>query len=310
MSKYSIYMDINSWIEEVHRNKHNMIPVVKLAISKPIEALLDEDNLTCDFPSSLFPTIKTKKENADDIMTFLSSIGNTDSTQENQVVQLKEQIKYVIESIIPQINEFSKFFLQFKEKDFYFQQSEGGQRALGLVQKAPSRCEISCQGLLKLSIDTQDDDTTIQSFRLIDVVEDIFDELDNINVIYKCSNRDIEISLNKAEFQSKVLLNISENIKWHAFPYAEYANKLVIDKIVEIEITEEKNMVLVRISNNGNPFEGNTDNLFNSGYHSGKYGRTGFGLASAKQLMQKIGGDIQFSPTSVYRVSFLITIPN
>ena len=198
MSKYSIYMDINSWIEEVHRNKHNMIPVVKLAISKPIEALLDEDNLTCDFPSSLFPTIKTKKENADDIMTFLSSIGNTDSTQENQVVQLKEQIKYVIESIIPQINEFSKFFLQFKEKDFYFQQSEGGQRALGLVQKAPSRCEISCQGLSKLSIDTQNDDTTIQSFRLIDVVEDIFDELDNINVIYKCSNRDIEISLNKA----------------------------------------------------------------------------------------------------------------
>ena len=48
-------MDINSWIEEVHRNKHNMIPVVKLAISKPIEALLETTNLTNDFPISLLP---------------------------------------------------------------------------------------------------------------------------------------------------------------------------------------------------------------------------------------------------------------
>ena len=104
--------------------------------------------------------------------------------------------------------------------------------------------------------------------------------------------------------------NIAENIKRHAFPYAEYVNKLVIDKIVEIQITKNDNKVLIRVSNNGNSFKGNADNLFNYGYHSGKYGRTGFGLASAKQFMQKIGGDIQFSPVNNYQVSFLITIPN
>ena len=58
-------MDINSWIEEIHRNKHNMIPVVKLAISKPIEALLETSNLTNDFPTSLLPVIKSKKNEAD-----------------------------------------------------------------------------------------------------------------------------------------------------------------------------------------------------------------------------------------------------
>ena len=149
-----------------------------------------------------------------------------------------------------------------------------------------------------------------KSFRLIEVVEEVFDELDNINVIYKCSDRELQICTSKAEFQTEVLQNIAENIKRHAFPYAEYANKLVIDKIVEIQITNDDNKVIIRVSNNGNPFKGNADNLFNSGYHSGKYGRTGFGLASAKQYMQKIGGDIEFSPVNNYQVSFLITIPN
>ena len=303
-------MDLNSWIEEVHRNKHNMIPVVKLAISKPIEALLETSNLTNDFPTSLLPLIESKKTEADDIMLYLSSIGSTESTKENEVVQLEKQIEYVVNTIIPKIKEFSSFFQQFIDKDFYFTQTDGGQRLLGLIQKAPSRCEISCQGLLKLKMDSPVSNCCNQSFRLIEVVGEVFDELDNINVIYKCSDRDIEICVNKADFQTEVLQNIAENIKRHAFPYAEYAYKLVIDKVVEIQITKDNNNVLIRVSNNGNPFQGNVDNLFNSGYHSGKYGRTGFGLASAKQFMQKIGGDIQFSPINNYQVSFLITIPN
>ena len=222
----------------------------------------------------------------------------------NSVAELR------VNTIIPKIKEFSSFFQQFIDKDFYFTQTDGGQRLLGLIQKAPSRCEISCQGLLKLKMDSPVSNCCNQSFRLIEVVGEVFDELDNINVIYKCPDRDIEICVNKADFQTEVLQNIAENIKRHAFPYAEYAYKLVIDKVVEIQITKDNNNVLIRVSNNGNPFQGNVDNLFNSGYHSGKYGRTGFGLASAKQFMQKIGGDIQFSPINNYQVSFLITIPN
>lgn len=303
-------MDINSWIEEVHRNKHNMIPVVKLAISKPIEALLETTNLTNDFPTSLLPVIKSKKNEADDIMSYLSSIGSTEATKEDEVAQLEKQIDFVVNSIIPKIKEFSLFFQQFTDKDFYFAKTDGGQRVLGLVQKAPSRCEMSCQGLSKLKIDSPISVSPNKTFRLIEVVEEVFDELDNINVIYKCSDRELQICTNKADFQTEVLQNIAENIKRHAFPYAEYANKLVIDKIVELQITNDDNKVIIRVSNNGNPFKGNADKLFNSGYHFGKYGRTGFGLASAKQYMQKIGGDIEFSPVNNYQVSFLITIPN
>lgn len=303
-------MDINSWIEEVHRNKHNMIPVVKLAISKPIEALLETSNLTNDFPTSLLPVIKSKKNEADDIMSYLASIGSTEATKEDEVAQLEKQIEFVVNSIIPKIKEFSLFFQQFVDKDFYFTKTDGGQRVLGLVQKALSRCEISCQGLSKLKIVSPISVSSNKSFRLIEVVEEVFDELDNISVIYKCSDRELQICINKADFQTEVLQNIAENIKRHAFPYAEYANKLVIDKIVEIQITNDDNKVIIRVSNNGNPFKGNADNLFNSGYHSGKYGRTGFGLASAKQFMQKIGGNIEFSPVNNYQVSFLVTIPN
>ena len=156
---------------------------------------------------------------------------------------------------------------------------------------------------VKVTIDRETGEIHVYSQKV--VVEEVFDELDNINVIYKCSDRDLQICTNKADFQTEVLHNIAEDIKRHALPYAEYANKLVIDKVVEIQITKDDDKVLIRVSNNGNPFKGNTDNLFNAGYHSGKYGRTGFGLASAKQFMQKIGGDIQFSPVNNYQVSFL-----
>lgn len=241
-------MDINSWIEEVHRNKHNMIPVVKLAISKPIEALLETTNLTNDFPTSLLPVIKSKKNEADDIMSYLSSIGSTEATKEDEVAQLEKQIDFVVNSIIPQIKEFSLFFQQFTDKDFYFAKTDGGQRVLGLVQKAPSRCEISCQGLSKLKIDSPISVSPNKSFRLIEVGEEVFDELDNINVIYKCSDRELQICTNKADFQTEVLQNIAENIKRHAFPYAEYANKLVIDKIVELQITNDDNKVIIRVT--------------------------------------------------------------
>lgn len=168
---------------------------------------------------------------------------------------------------------------------------------------------MSCQGLSKLKIDSPISSPHNKPFRLIEVVEEVFDELD-VDVKYNCPDRDILVSINKAGFETEVLQNIAENIKRHAFPFAEYVNKLLSDKVVEIQITKDDNKVLIRVSNNGNPFKGNADNLFNSGYHSGKYGRTGFGLASAKQFMQKIGGDIQFSPANNYQVSFLITIPN
>ena len=78
-------MDVNNWIEEVHRNKHNMIPVVKLAISKPIEALLVPSNLTNDFPKSLRSEIKQRKSTTDKIMLYLSTIGNTSSGTDEQV---------------------------------------------------------------------------------------------------------------------------------------------------------------------------------------------------------------------------------
>ena len=303
-------MDINVWIEEVHRNKHNMIPVVKLAVFKPIECLCESANLTDDFPSTLFEEIKERKELADSIMSFLSSIGNISCKESEIVACLENQIKHVTDVIVPQIESFTSFFLQFKDKDFYFADSEDGNRAKTLIEKAPHRCAISCQGLLKLCSGLNDEDNLdIESINVIGILQDVFDELDNATVIYHCNDRKLETKIDEGPLVSNVLINLSENIKRHAFPHAQFMDKLVVDKIVDIDITEKDGFISIRISNNGLPFNGNVSKLFDAGYHAGESGRTGYGLHTAKKFLSQIGGDIEFSPIEGFPVSFLITIP-
>lgn len=303
-------MDVNAWIEEIHRNKHNMIPVVKLAVFKPIECLCEPANLTTDFPSTLFEEIKEKKELADSIMSFLSSIGNI-SCQESEIVAcLENQIKHVTNVIVPQIESFASFFLQFKDKDFYFADSEDGNRAKTRVEKAPHLCEISCQGLLKLSSEQRNDDNlSANSVNIIEILQDAFDEIDNATVIYHCNDRKLETKIDEGAFISNVLINLCENIKRHAFPQAKFMEKLVVDKIVAIVVTEKEGFINIRISNNGLPFKGNISKLFDAGYHAGEFGRTGYGLSTAKKYLSQIGGDVVFSPIEDFEVSFLITIP-
>ena len=303
-------MDINVWIEEIHRNKHNMIPVVKLAVYKPIECLCEPANLTSDFPSELMEEIKGKKELADSIMSFLSSIGNM-SCQESEIVEcLENQIKHVTDVIVPQIESFASFFLQFKDKDFYFVDSEDGNRAKSKIDRAPHLCNISCQGLLKISSkQCSEDNLNVKSVKMIEILQHVFDELDNATVIYHCKDRKLETKIDEGALISNVFINLCENIKRHAFPQEQFKEKLVVDKIVTIVVTEEERFINIRISNNGLPFNGNISKLFDAGYHAGEFGRTGYGLSTAKKFLSQIGGDIIFSPIDNFDVSFLITIP-
>ena len=63
------------------------------------------------------------------------------------------------------------FFLQFKDKDFYFADSEDGNRAKTRVEKAPHLCEISCQGLLKLSSEQRNNNSLpAKSVNIIEIL--------------------------------------------------------------------------------------------------------------------------------------------
>ena len=287
-----------------------MIPVVKSAISKPIEALCDPASLTADFPVTLLEEIKGKKEQADTIMSFLSSIGNTSDNESEQVKLLEKQVRHVTEVIVPQIESFASFFRQFKDKDFYFTDSTEGDRAKMFIGKAPHRCELSCQGLLKLDGgQSVEDFLDMEPVNVIAVLQDVFDELDNATVDYHCDNRKLETRIDEGAFIINVLMNVCENIKRHAFPHAQFKDKLVVDKIVDISVTEKDGCIHIRISNNGLPFKGNASRLFDAGYHAGESGRTGYGLSTAKKYITQTGGDIVYSPVDGFEVSFLITIP-
>ena len=303
-------MDVNNWIEEVHRNKHNILPVVKMAILKPCKALSDESARSDAFPTDLNSEIAENCKKAEEILKFLSGIGNTsDTSVEAQKKQLDYQVSYVVDVIVPQIEEISGFLSNFVGKEHYFSDNDDGQRAMGLVEKACRRCEMSCEGLRLLAPVAEEKTETTQSVRLSEMLEEVFDDLEHCDVSYLFSNRSLTAQLDEAKFETNVLFNIKENIEKHAFPMEKYVDVIVLDKKVEVSTDSDTEKLYIQISNNGEPFDGNIEKLFNVGYHAGKTGGSGFGLSSAKKYLQVIGGDITYLPKQDYSVSFLITLP-
>lgn len=93
-------------------------------------------------------------------------------------------------------------------------------------------------------------------------------------------------------FKHAVLFNILDNAKKHAFAANANKNK----NIVKFEILpdqKKENEILLRISNNGIPFTGNTQNVFDFKIKYGETGNTGEGLYYAKQNLLLCNSDIK-----------------
>ena len=69
------------------------------------------------------------------------------------------------------------------------------------------------------------------------------------------------------------------------------------------------NMVSLIIENNGIPFDGEIDSIFNWGYHTGK--GSGIGMFSAYEYINKYGGNIiaESTPNSEFTIRFIIKLP-
>lgn len=303
-------MDTEKLIEILHRNKHNSIPVVKRAIAKPLYAILDKDCTTNYLPDSVKKEALSRKPDVDGIMEYLSSIGSVqDGNPEHPLTQLREQVDYVKNTIVPKIKDLAEFYGSGIDNDIYFCDTEDGESAKSLVRKAKDRCEIACKCLLELDRVDDDSNASFDQVNLCGILQDVFDvELKSAVVEYPSSDSDraVFVSIDKSLF-TKVLDILADNFNRHAFP--EEPNKFVTDKKVSIRFESNSNVINIHISNNGNPFKGDESKLFNYGFHSGLTGNTGYGLCSAKEIMKKMGGDITLgTPPDGHNISFVVSI--
>lgn len=151
------------------------------------------------------------------------------------------------------------------------------------------------------------------SFKLSREVEDAFrDDLNYCGITGKVTYRitrdfdrtiDDSVNVNLTAFKDHVIGNIIKNIHEHAFieqSRYDYEVHLATRRIGEhIELI---------IANNGVPFHGDVDKVFNEGVGEG----TGIGLYSAKQCLEHYDCTIRMvaNENEKYHVCFIISFPN
>lgn len=304
--------NVKARIERIHRNKHNMIPVVKLVVLHPIDSLMSPDALTKSVPDSVTNRLSEIKQMAESIMNELKNFGSVQSDNPNtQLLQLEEQISSIGKNVIPKILEIVAFYQELDEKGYYFAPTPSGGKAKDRVIESIKYKELVCDGLQTLDESGKPAETA--SCNLYQIIESVFEGgFEYLNVEYFIDNRNKSYCLNLDVnmFSQKVLSNIKWNIQSHAFPESKYKNILITEQKVRVKILDETSFVKIIIDNNGEPFEGDITKVFDYGYCHGPYRHTGLGLNSAKMYMTSIGGDLTFQavPDSDFKVKYEITI--
>lgn len=105
---------------------------------------------------------------------------------------------------------------------------------------------------------------------------------------FSCDNA--HICFGNSDLHS-IFQNVFNNIEHHAFwgvnTYQE-KNKVMIS------INKNATAIVVKISNNGMPFEGDVEKVFDFKQKYGKTGHSGIGLFSVKKIMNDYGGSARF----------------
>lgn len=138
----------------------------------------------------------------------------------------------------------------------------------------------------------------VGTYNLWDIVCNVFKKTEKkYNVIwnYNCQDKPMVI-LSKGMFEEWVLENIKSNIKRHAFP----EGMSFVNPTVWISLTELTHKYVLKISNNGVAYDGDSAKIFKKGEFYGKTGHTGNGLFYAKMYIDDFlkDGSISLMPAT------------
>lgn len=298
-------------INTIEMAKHDIKMRVRAVVLDPIDAMSEEGAATSDYYDEQGKQHKQILKQAEWIMeVFSKKWRNVKSTEDEQLAQLEDNISSMTSSVIPQIKTIAAYYKKCLKNKYFFSDSDSGSLARTKMTKAVAKYEKVCLDLSKIG--NASDSVDQSKLNLLATLQEILDDI-NAYVYYKdeVSFSEIEVSTDKDIFQNRVLLNIQENANKHAFGTREWKNKHLWEKEVRVAYKSTPKFHVVTISNNGTPFKGKEEKIFDTGYCYGEQKHSGYGLNSAKVHMQKLGGDIQFAstPHDEFTVCFTLKLP-
>lgn len=287
-------------IKDIGANKHNVKMRLRMVVLDPIDSIIHDGLVTKDFSIERKSQIKEVQQVATSIMSFFSKkwFNSDEDPEEVKLASLRGNIKMTIDKIIPQIR---KTIIPFYETCYnntqYFIQPLANNDTFNLIEDSLNDYESVCDALCSLESVEGTAENNCADVNLLEILQKGLDKTPVAIVSYVneflMSKYNVRIDVDK--FLNDVLLNISSNIERHAFGTTEYKKKLITEKQVIVSLdVENDDFYIVSIQNNGTPFKGDTKQIFDYGYTSGKSGNEGKGMFSIKKTMREIGGDAQF----------------
>lgn len=290
-------MTTNEIIQNIESNKHDITLRLRRVVIDPIKAILTDGAFTPEFQLEQGKKSKEILSVANYIMNFFGKKWNDpDETQENQLNALREGIKKTVEDIIPQIETVViPFYKLCYDSKHYFTLPLDNNKAYKRMLQSISYSDSVIKGLRNLEMIKDTETMEFSDYSLLELLQEGLDEMDAIiTYVDEYDNSFIRVKIDKDEFMNHVLANIRENIETHAFGTSAYKNKSLLEKNVTVDIVSTISSLYVTISNNGNPFRGDLNRVFEHGYYHGSKGHTGTGMYSLKKTMQQLGGDAEF----------------
>lgn len=145
---------------------------------------------------------------------------------------------------------------------------------------------------------------SMKSFEQFSVAEGNFHQIDALKEIKEVTtlfpNMDFDITGNCIINADKAFSRIIENLINNAIKHGE-ATK------ISIELTDENDKSIIRISDNGKGIEEKIKkNIFEEGFSYGKSGNTGLGLYIVKNLMEIYNGSVEIEDNKPHGSTFIL----
>ena len=251
-------------IKDIGANKHNVKMRLRMAVLDPIDSILHDSE---------------------------------DDSEEVKLASLRSNIKKTIDDIIPTIKEvIIPFYDSCYNNAQYFNQPLANNDTYNLIQDSRNDYLSICVALQSLEHDEDSENITSTKVNLLEILQKGLDRTPVAIVSYvnEFHMSQYNVNIDADKFLNDVLLNIRSNFERHAFSATSQKKKLITEKKVIVSVADDKDFLVVSIQNNGTQFRGDSKQIFDYGYISGKSGNEGKGMFSIKNTMKEIGGDAQF----------------
>ena len=277
----------------------------QIVVLSPELVLLDSINVNVPFFNESFPSVVKRL------------VKDTDSSpQDEELKRLKQEIESLNEDIkryernLHYVRHNCNQTLGIISNQLRWVRNHDGNIPMEKVKNAEEWIHILSERLSKIGKVNYGEKGKCD---LMEALHSVFESDDYpYNIIWedKCSTEEKYISFSADNLRIDVLQNLQSNIVKHGFGGSLLCQEKS-KKMVKISINDNGNFYEVRISNNGNPFEGSdsqTKDVFDYGVAIGKVKGTGLGMYSVYEYVRHFGGNVDFvsAPNCEFKVTYII----